>query len=160
RASLRQAIDARAGARQAETAALTKQAAELDGYIAQGNRNLALLPDDRIPGVVEQIRAWERQRADLSGRLAALDAEAAEEGTGHADGAEQALALLGRLEELVAEADRARVRAALAPLVRKVTLHFRAATAADRRARNGNCRYVPCKLTLEPSALLLKLLNP
>jgi DNA invertase Pin-like site-specific DNA recombinase len=153
-------LDAQREAREAEATALGQQAAELDGWIAQGNRNLAILPTDRIPGVVEQVRTWERQRAELSARLAALDALVALEGVEHAEEVEAALALVSRLDELVEHADPAQVRDALAPLVHKVTLYFREATPQERRERGNKAQYVPARLVLEPSPVLLKLFIP
>jgi DNA invertase Pin-like site-specific DNA recombinase len=48
---------------------LTKQIADLDKKIAKGNGNLALLPPDRLPGVIAQIRKWETERGELVERL-------------------------------------------------------------------------------------------
>jgi hypothetical protein len=41
----------------------------LDKNITQGNTNLALLPHDRLPGVIERIRTWEKERDGLNARL-------------------------------------------------------------------------------------------
>lgn len=140
-----------------ETAdACRARSGELAGWIAQGNRNLALLPADRIPGVVEQLRAWEAEREAVSARLAALDAgPPADESL---DSIEKALALIGRLEEVVGLGDPLAVRNALAPLVRKLTLTFRPATPEDRRGGvNGNLQFVPERMRLELHPHLLNL---
>jgi DNA invertase Pin-like site-specific DNA recombinase len=160
RATLREEVHNRSGALQVESAGLVKQAAELDGWLAQGNRNLALLPADRIPGVVEQLRAWEQQRAEISARLAAIEAELATEIGTQADDVEEALALVHRLDELVDEGDPGMLRGALLPLVHKVTLYFRPSEKIERQKRGGNLRFVISKMVLEPTPLLLKLLNP
>jgi DNA invertase Pin-like site-specific DNA recombinase len=52
---------------------LRRQVGTLDRHIAQGNANLALLPADRLPGVVAQVRQWEGERAGLLARLGELE---------------------------------------------------------------------------------------
>jgi hypothetical protein len=56
-----------------ETERLRKQVAALDRDIAQGNVNLARLPEDRWPGVIAQVRNWEGERAGLLVRLNDLE---------------------------------------------------------------------------------------
>jgi site-specific DNA recombinase len=157
RERLREATVSRGGVLKAEASALQQQAAELDGWIKQGNRNLAILPADRVPGVVEQVRTWEQERQQVAARLAGIDAELSAEVGSQADEVEEALAIVHRLAELT---DPALLRAALLPLVQRVTLYFREATEKDRKKRGGNPRFTIDKMELEPTPLLLKVLNP
>jgi DNA invertase Pin-like site-specific DNA recombinase len=161
RQRLQEEAEAQSGTLDAEAAALERQAAELDGWIKQGNRNLAILPEDRVAGVVEQLRAWEQQRLDISSRLAALDVELTTEAGHSAEDVERALSLLDQLDELVERAQPSLIRAALVPLIQKVTLYFRPATKKDRQKKGGgNPRFRVDKLAVEPTPLLLNLLSP
>jgi hypothetical protein len=86
---------------------IKKQIGELSAHIAQGNRNLALLPPDRIAGVVATIREWETQRDRLREELRRL-----EEGQEHLD---QVIKLaeshLWKLRESLLSGDPDRLRA-------------------------------------------------
>jgi DNA invertase Pin-like site-specific DNA recombinase len=95
----------------------------LDGQIAQGNRNLAVLPEDRLAGVVAQVRAWEAERAELARELARLDA-AAEVQADYARHVAAALEQVRHLEETIRTAPPDAVRNALAGLVERITLYF------------------------------------
>jgi hypothetical protein len=95
----------------------------LDRQIAQGNRNLAILPEDRLAAVVAQVRAWEAERADLARELARVDA-AAEVQADYARHAAAALEQVQHLEEIVRTAPPDVVRNALAGLVERITLRF------------------------------------
>jgi DNA invertase Pin-like site-specific DNA recombinase len=46
--------------------------------IARGNENLALLPADRLSGVIAQLRQWEANRSQLEERLTELDSGGAQ----------------------------------------------------------------------------------
>jgi DNA invertase Pin-like site-specific DNA recombinase len=72
--SLRKELTARVEAEQADghEERLQKRVAELQGWIDQGNRNLALLPPDRLPGVIAQLREWEEERDRLAEGLAGI----------------------------------------------------------------------------------------
>src|SRR5262249_2257300 len=59
--------------RSGEAGRLKKQIASLDRDIAQGNANLARLPGDRLPGVIAQLRAWEKEREGFIARLDDLE---------------------------------------------------------------------------------------
>jgi hypothetical protein len=61
-----------------EAQRLRRQAAALERDIAQGNANLARLPEDRLPGVITQVRQWEGERAGLLARLDQLENGATE----------------------------------------------------------------------------------
>jgi site-specific DNA recombinase len=95
----------------------------LDRQIAQGNRNLAILPPDRLPGVVAQVRAWEGERNDLARQLARLEA-AAEVQADYARHVTAALEQVRHLQEIIRTAPSNAVRDALAGLVDRITLYF------------------------------------
>src|SRR4051794_15107410 len=64
---------------EAETArsdaeALERRLASLEKDVATGNRNLALLPADRLPGVIAQLRAWEQEQEDVRREVRRLKA--------------------------------------------------------------------------------------
>ena len=123
RAEVEQQADRQQGDQEAERRRLRSAAAELDGLIAQGNRNLALLPPDRIPGVVQQVRACEAQREGLARELARLEVEA----EGRADHARQvakAMARVRRLRKIVQGAPAEVVRNAFSDLIDRVSLFF------------------------------------
>jgi len=126
-ALLREEVERQAGQqeedRDAERQQLQAALDALDRQIAQGNRNLAVLPEDRLPGVIAQVRAWEAERAELA-REVARRAAAAEL---QADYAEHVTAALGRvrqMEEIIGTAPANDVRDALAGLVERITLYF------------------------------------
>jgi DNA invertase Pin-like site-specific DNA recombinase len=56
-----------------EAERLGRRIEALDRDIAQGNANLARLPEDRLPGVIAQVRQWEGERAGLRERLEHLE---------------------------------------------------------------------------------------
>jgi site-specific DNA recombinase len=49
--------------------ALRRRIATLSRDIDQGNANLAVLPADRLPGVIAKVRGWEAEREQLRGEL-------------------------------------------------------------------------------------------
>jgi hypothetical protein len=111
------------GGRAAERQRVQAAVDALERQIAQGNRNLAVLPEDRLPGVIEQVQAWEAERADLVRELARHDAAA----DLRADYAVHVAAALERgrhLEETIRTAPPNDVRDALAGLVERVILYF------------------------------------
>jgi site-specific DNA recombinase len=126
-ALLRAEVEAQAGRdegeRRAERERLQAAAAQLARQVEQGNRNLALLPPDRIPGVVAQVRAWEAEREALARELARLDA-AAEVQADYARHAAEALAQLRDLQEVIRAAAPEDVRNALGGLIEKISLFF------------------------------------
>jgi hypothetical protein len=97
--------------------------AALDRQLAQGNRNLAILPEDRLPGVVAQVRAWEAERAELARELA-RHAAAAEVQADYARHVAAALEQVRHLQETIRTAPAGAVRDAPAGLVERITLHF------------------------------------
>jgi hypothetical protein len=122
---------------------LQKRARELAGLIEQGNRNLLLLPPDRLPGVVAQVRAWEAERDAAAARLAELE-----------DGAEEikevmaeARAQLWKLRESLQGDDLEALRAVLRAVVVKTEVQF-----THRKWPSGRVRNVPTKarVTVRP----------
>ena len=73
------------------------------GHIDQGNANLAILPADRLPGVVAKLREWEEERDRLRVEIGRR------QGPGLLDGFQQSVeefeALLWRWRELVEDGD-------------------------------------------------------
>jgi DNA invertase Pin-like site-specific DNA recombinase len=110
--------------------------------IEQGNVNLALLPADRLPAVVAKVREWEAQQEQAQHELEALDS-AAETGENLGEQAEQAVLAVQQLAKTMLLAEPAEVRAALAGMVKSVTVHF-----ADRPPEE-----VACKLRRGPIML-------
>jgi hypothetical protein len=137
---LRAQIEAlcRAGKRDvaARKAELRRRVEQLGAQVAQATKNLALAKSAATFARIEgQVAEWEKERAEAAARLAALEAE----GDGAEAGGREAaaLAMLERLHEVVEQADTAAVRAALASMVRKVTLKFR--PKGRKNAQNKAC---------------------
>jgi DNA invertase Pin-like site-specific DNA recombinase len=129
---------------------LRERLAALDRDIAQGSRNLARLPEDLLPGVIAEVRAWQAQREQVLRDLAAL--ENSPDGELPAERIEEALGVLTALDELVEAAPPAAVREALAPLVEKVTLNY---SHRPGGGRNSNMLVsLDIDLTAEFAALL------
>jgi site-specific DNA recombinase len=144
------------GARRAQLrAALEGLARQID----QGNANLALLPPDRLPGVIAKLRAWEAEGERLTRELGQLDL-AEESGEELAGRAEEALACVRELHELVQEAEPAEVRAALAGMVKSVKLHFatRPPSEVNNKAGKGPIALDYFDVELQPE--FAKLLGP
>jgi DNA invertase Pin-like site-specific DNA recombinase len=110
---------------------------ELDGFIAKGNRNMALAEPDAIAGIAEAVRAWRAERDRASQELdrlvnrpgissAEADVAAAEEE-------------LWRLRDGLAKEDATEVRAVLRELVSKVELWW------DYRPIDGATRVRFCR---------------
>jgi DNA invertase Pin-like site-specific DNA recombinase len=110
----------------AERDQLQARLAELEANIARGNTNLALLPADRIPGVVARVRKWEAERDEAARELGRLDA-AAEARDDLAGKVDAALDGLRRLHQVIAAAKPAEARAALSAVLSRVTVQFRPA---------------------------------
>ena len=65
-AVLRQEAQRRDEQRVSEAKRRAVRIKELDKHIAAANRKLAIIPDDLIAGVIQQIRLWEAERLELS----------------------------------------------------------------------------------------------
>jgi hypothetical protein len=99
---------------------LRRRAAEVAAKIDRGNENLAVLPPDRIAGVVAKVREWESQRDRLLAEVRQL-----EEGEAEIAGVGQkAEGHLWRLREGLQSGDPSQVRAVLREVVSKVELRF------------------------------------
>jgi DNA invertase Pin-like site-specific DNA recombinase len=102
--------------------ALKRQIADLTRRIDRGNENLAVLPPDRLAGVVAKVREWEAQRAELTAELdrANRRAEVAdlEERIAAAEKA------LWTLRESIDKADPPLVRSLLRELVERIELRW------------------------------------
>jgi DNA invertase Pin-like site-specific DNA recombinase len=101
---------------------LKRRAAELERRIAQGNERLIILPADRIPGVVEQLRGWEAERDDARAELRRIE-------TGEAAGSlERAVAdaeaVLWRLQDAVRDDDAPLIREVVREMVNRIELHW------------------------------------
>ena len=143
----------------AEIASLRTRLAELERSMAQGNRNLALLPEERIPAVLEVVRGLERDRDAILGRITSAERTGAS-GAESAARIDQIAASIGRLHDDLTTGDAQKAHGALLPLVSKIVVHFRTATAEDRRRRRGNVRFVVGRLELGLSERLLSLISP
>jgi site-specific DNA recombinase len=133
-----------------EAERLQKRAAELAGLIGQGNRNLAVRPPDRLPGVVAQVRAWEAERQAAADRLAELENGADEAKALLAEARRQLRRLRGSLDGDDPEA----VRAVLRELLVKVEVRYTHRKWPSGRARNTPRRVV---ITVRPGLGLSRL---
>jgi hypothetical protein len=101
---------------------LKKRFEELEARIAQGNENLAVLPQDRLPGVVAKVREWEQERDRVKAELARR------QGGGNLAGLEEAIAeceaLLWRLREAVAAGDPLGLREVIRETVARIELSW------------------------------------
>src|SRR5262249_4613146 len=97
--------------------------ARLDADVTQGQRNLALLPPDLLPGVVAQVRAWREERERLAAEGGGRQKRAEGDGPAGRRVAE-ALGALEALSGVIDKAPKSAQRKALAALVTKVTVHF------------------------------------
>jgi site-specific DNA recombinase len=129
---------------EAERARLAAAVKELEGKIAQGTANLALLPPDMLPKVVAHVRAWEEER-DRAASALEKAAAAAESGRALVGRVDEALEGLRNLHETVAAAPPAVARAALAEVVSKVTVQLRRA----RRTADMKLAYVEVEVSPE-----------
>jgi DNA invertase Pin-like site-specific DNA recombinase len=124
--------------RSGEADRLKKKIASLDKDIAQGNANLARLPEDRLPGVIAQVRAWEGEKTGLATRLDDLE-----------NGAEQLKVILAecrrqlwRLRESLDGEDAEAQAAVVREVVSKIEVHFVHEKTHGRRSRTGQGRTI------------------
>jgi DNA invertase Pin-like site-specific DNA recombinase len=153
RAELARAVSARSEDLAKRRRALEDQVGHLGRQIEQGNENLALLPADRLAGVVAKVRQWEEEREKARRQLAELD-QAEESGQDKGDRIGQALGALEHLHELIERANPAEVRAALRAMVSKVTLHFQHLDKPIRRRQVTVLDSLEVELTPEFSAIV------
>jgi DNA invertase Pin-like site-specific DNA recombinase len=133
-AEIEQRLKAERGSGEAER--LHRQVAALDRDIAQGNANLARLPEDRLPGVIAQGRAWEGERAGLLARLNDLE-----------HGHEQSKAVLAearkqlwRLREALEGDDEEAQATVIREVVTRVEVRFGHEKTHGRRSATGQGR--------------------
>jgi hypothetical protein len=101
---------------------LRRRADELGQKIARGNERLVLLPADRIPGVVEQLRGWEREREATLAELARLETDPPSARLERA--VADAAAALWRLREALRDEDTPLLRDVLRQMVTRIELRW------------------------------------
>jgi DNA invertase Pin-like site-specific DNA recombinase len=108
--------------------------AELETWIAQGNRNLAILPSDRVPGVVAALRDWEQERDRLKAELARRH------GGGNLEGLDEAIAtceaLLWQLRHAAESGDALLLREVIREAIERIELTW------ERRPYGRRTRYI------------------
>ncbi|HEY7328765.1 MAG TPA: recombinase family protein [Gemmataceae bacterium] len=113
---------------------LQQRLADLKARIAQGNENLAILPQDRVPGVVAVVRAWEQERDQIEAELKRR------QGGGNLEGLDEAIAvcetLLWRLREAVASCDPLLLREVFREAVVRIELTW------EKRPGRKHTRYI------------------
>jgi hypothetical protein len=99
---------------------LRKRLVDLEAHIAQGRRNLAILPEDQVPHVVAVVRGMEEERDKIKAELARR------EGGGNLEGLNDAIAtceaLLWRLREAVKESDPLLLREVVCEAIARIEL--------------------------------------
>jgi hypothetical protein len=112
---------------------LRRRVAELEGQIRQATTNLAILPADRVPGVVAVLRGLEADRDRTAAELARLEGGAVRKDLeAQVAAAERQL---WRLEEAAKAGDREALREALGGIVERVELHFGEVRQSLKRVR-------------------------
>jgi DNA invertase Pin-like site-specific DNA recombinase len=130
---------------------LRKRCAELERQIDRGNGNLAILPADRLPGVVAKIREWERELESVRAEVKRAETESPvkqlEERIASAEAA------LWRLQEALRDEDLPLLREVLRQMVSRVELHWtrRAAGRVTRCRLDRGVVYL--RASEEPSQL-------
>src|SRR5262249_24075352 len=96
--------------------------ADLEAKIARGNERLFILPPDRLPGAIDLMRTWERERDEAKRRLHRAETQSP------CRDLEQRIAaaeeMLWRLEELPKAEDAPLLRELLREAITKVELHW------------------------------------
>ncbi|HTU17596.1 MAG TPA: recombinase family protein, partial [Gemmataceae bacterium] len=113
---------------------MEKRLAELKAHIAQGRRNLAILPEDQVPHVSAVVREMEQEHDRIKAELARR------QGGGSLEGLDDAIAeceaLLWRLREAVKEGDPLLLRQVVRESVVRIEL------AWERRPSGKRTRYI------------------
>ncbi len=115
---------------------LRKQIEALERDIAQGNINLARLPEDRLPGVVATIRSWEKERDGLADHLRELE-------TGDSQQKEildEARRQLWRLREALEGDDEEAQATVIREVVSKIEVKFTHEETHGKRSPTGKKR--------------------
>jgi DNA invertase Pin-like site-specific DNA recombinase len=113
---------------------MRKRLADLEASISKGNENLALLPPDRLPGVVAKVREWEQEAERLRAEL--LRRKGGEKLVSLEEAVAECEALLWRLREAIAAEDALALREVLRASVVRVQLTW------DRRPYGRRTRYI------------------
>jgi hypothetical protein len=124
--------------RSGEADRIRHRADQLAKKVKDGNARLLLLPEDRIPGVVAQLREWEGERKGLLDRLADLDNGGAEVKAVLAEARRQ----LWRLREGLLADDVEAQAAVVREVVSKAEVRFRPGTGRTRNVPVGLRLYV------------------
>jgi hypothetical protein len=111
--------------------------------IDRGNENLAILPRDRIDGVVAKVREWEGQRDRLLAEVRQLEDGEAE----ISQVVKLAESHLWRLREGLQSKDPATLRAVFREMLSKVELHF----SHEKKGKLTFGRFTGGTLVLRPS---------
>jgi site-specific DNA recombinase len=106
--------------RSGEPERLRRQVDAITAKIEQGNDNLALLPADRLPGVIASIRKWEAERAEIEKRSTELGTGGAEARAILAEAKKQ----LWRLRESLEGNDEEMQAVVISEVVSKVEVRF------------------------------------
>jgi site-specific DNA recombinase len=125
---------------------LRQQVKALDRDIAQGNANLARLPEDRLPGVIAQVRQWEGERAGLLARLNEMESGADQTKAVLAEAGKQ----LWRLRESLENGDEEAQVAVIREVVSKVEVRFEHKRTHGKKSQAGQGRVLnrPCGAVL------------
>jgi DNA invertase Pin-like site-specific DNA recombinase len=121
---------------------IKKQIAALDKNIAQGNRNLTCLPEDRLAGVVDTLRALEGERASLQTRLKELETGTSQQKEVLAEARRQLWRLREALEGDDEEAQAAVIREVVSKIEVRFTHHRRAGKRRTQNRPAGAVLYV------------------
>jgi DNA invertase Pin-like site-specific DNA recombinase len=101
---------------------LARRVADLEGKLRQGNERLAIVPPDRIPGLTETLRGWERELGEVRRELRRVETESPTERLEQAVAAAERV--LWELQEAVQGNDVPVIRNALAEMVDHIELHW------------------------------------
>jgi hypothetical protein len=115
-------------------AVLADKLAALEKDIATATRRLLTIADDEIEPFRRAFEAMKRERKDLADELDRTE-ESRQVSVEEARRMREALADLGRLEEVIADKPPELVRDLLSRIVEKVTLHFAAPGKPDAIGR-------------------------
>jgi DNA invertase Pin-like site-specific DNA recombinase len=130
---------------------IRKAIADLDQKIRQGNKQLLLIPADRIPGAAEQLREWETDRDALKRELRRIKTEAP------LDDLNQKIAeakdALWRLQDAIKEKDLPLLRTVLGEMISRIELNW----THHRVGGQTRCRLNGGALLLRPTEELSQL---
>jgi site-specific DNA recombinase len=115
---------------------LRRKVKAIDRDIARGNTNLARLPEDRLPGVIAQVRQWEGERAGLLTRLHELENGETEMKALLAEARKQ----LWRLHEALENGDQEAQAAVVREVLSKVEVRFSHEHTHGKRSPIGKGR--------------------